>query len=187
MSDRNDIGRWMQDAMRLADAPCPHCGAVASEDTGPWPSCNHNKPTATFLPIVRGDSTLEEMGLSNLAVEARSRYAAAAARDAPMRSLFRDTIAGLREIATADPDDTMSLACQALVTVCSVDSTPGGCLLATRRLGSAGRRCLRSSFARVRRRRGNASRHTGSASTSPRESSGSAVAPKNSSWMETDC
>jgi len=57
------------------------------------------------------------MGLSDLAVEARSRYAAAAARDAPMRSLFRDTIAGLREIATADPDDTMSLACQALVTV----------------------------------------------------------------------
>lgn len=119
MSDCNDIGRWMQDAMRLAHAPCPHCGAVASEDTGPWPSCNHNKPTATFCLSCDEDSTLEEMGLSDLAVEARSRYAAAAARDAPMRSLFRDTIAGLREIATADPDDpddTMSLACQALVT-----------------------------------------------------------------------
>jgi len=117
MSDCNDIGRWMQDAMRLADAACPHCGAVASEDTGPWPSCNHNKPTATFCLSCDEDSTLEEMGLSDLAVEARSRYAAAAARDAPMRSLFRDTIAGLREIATADPDDTMSLACQTLVTV----------------------------------------------------------------------
>jgi hypothetical protein len=117
MSDCNDIGRWMQDAMRLADAPCPHCGAVASEDTGPWPSCNHGKPTATFCLSCDEDSTLEEMGLSDVAVEARSRYAAAAARDAPMRSLFRDTIAGLREIATADPDDTMSLACQTLVTV----------------------------------------------------------------------
>jgi hypothetical protein len=34
-----------------------------------------------------------------------------------MRSLFRDTIAGLREIAAADPDDTISLECQTLVTV----------------------------------------------------------------------
>ena len=67
---------------------------------------------------------LEEMGLSDLAVEARSRYAAAAARDAPMRSLFRDTIASLREIAAGDPDDTISLACQTLVTVlqCGLDT-----------------------------------------------------------------
>jgi hypothetical protein len=124
MSDCNDIGRWMQDAMRFADAACLHCGAVASEDAGPWPSCNHDKPTATFCLSCDEDSTLEEMGISDLAVEARSRYAAAAVRDAPMRSLFRDTIAGLREIAAADPDDTLSLACQTLVTVlqCRLDA-----------------------------------------------------------------
>jgi len=116
MSDCNDIGLWMQDAMRLADARCPHCGAVASENAGPWPSCNHDKPTATFCLSCDEDSTLEEMGVSDLAVEARDRYRAAAVRDAPMRALFRDTIAGLREIAAADPDDAVSLACQTLVT-----------------------------------------------------------------------